>query len=173
MDEFRAYVSGATEGGLAVGRIMADSFLGVGMVLEGDFGGGVGFVEETERIHTGWGTPYAQMIRDTDLGEIYLQMVIGGERPAMATMLRNFWFLVRTLPVAARRAQHHLEAALEWGRAHDAPARIAGALTNLGLLHQAKKRGDQANECFAEAREVAEANEMPELVKKIDAALSK
>ncbi len=90
----------------------------------------------------------------------------------MAVMLRNFWFLVRTLPVASRRAQNHLEAALEWGRAHDGTAIIATNLANLGLLHQSKKRADQAKVYFAEAREIAEANDMPELVKKIDAALS-
>lgn len=165
------YVTAQTRSGMAIGRITADPMVGVGMVLCGDLGRGIGAIKETERLHAGWGSPFARSIRDGLLGEIYLQMVVG-ERPPMAVMLRNFWFLARTLPVAARRAQNHLEAALEWGRAHDSPATIAANLTNLGLLHQSKKRTDRANACFAEAREIAEANEMPELVKKIDAALS-
>lgn len=166
----RDYVSDAIRSGLAIGLPTSEQLVGVGMVLEGDFGGGIRAIAESERLHTSRGSPFARPFRDEMLGETYLQMAIGGEKPPLAVMLRNFWFLARTLPVAARRARHHLEAALEWGRAHDSPATVAVSLTNLGLLHQAKKRTVHAKACFDEARDVAQANEMQEIVKKIDAA---
>ena len=52
------------------------------------------------------------------------------------------------------------------------PALLAWALTDLGRLHAAKKRRDQARACLDEARSVAEAIEEPVMVERIDKVLA-
>ena len=105
------------------------------------------------------------------LGEIYLEVALGEEKPPLKVLLRNLGFVLRTVPFAKAKARRHLSLALAEARRMDAPSFAARILYDLGRLSRAQKRGPEAEAAFAEARALAETAEAPALLAKIDAAL--
>lgn len=142
------------------------------MVLNGDIAAGVRSIEDSAREFASWGDIGGPAMADLFLGEIYLEMATGKDKPPPAVMRRNLWFLLRTLPFAAAKARRHLEAAARFYRDYDMPALQAWALIDLGRLHAAKKRADDARACLDEALPLAQSSEEPALVERIDAALA-
>ena len=156
-------------------RMIAGAFdlpLGATMVMAGDMAKGIRFIEEATERMAGWGQTIAHAFGHATLGQIYLEMAIGRERPEFSVILRNIGFLIRTMPFAAAKARRHLEAAIDDFRRLDAPYFIAANLSNLGLLHASKGRSAEAKACFEEARSIAAAVEAGALVNNIDAALA-
>ena len=93
-------------------------------------------------------------------------------RPEGGIILKNLGFIVRTMPVAARKARHHFEEAIRIGRQCGGHGGVAQSLLNLGLLAKAKKRPDEARAYLEEAREVAAPLGWPLIEDKIDAAFA-
>jgi hypothetical protein len=160
------------DGGLVIPLNSGDPPMGLGMVLVGEIAGGIGWIEETKRRLSSRAAAVGVANCDLFLGAIFLEMAVGENKPPFSVMRRNFWFLMRTLPFAAAKARRHLESAAAFYREHDMPALLAWALTDLGRLHTAKKRRDQARACLDEARPVAEAIEEPVMVERIDKVLA-
>ncbi len=106
------------------------------------------------------------------LGELYLQMTLATEHLPFRVVLKNLGFLLRTVPVATRKARSHLEKALATFRALDSPSYAARTLMDLGLLDQAKNRPDDARSKLDDARAIAESVEATVLVEEIDSALA-
>ena len=71
-------------------------------------------------------------------------------------MLKNIIFLLKTIPFAARRAESHLNKAIEICRELGAKGILASALLDLGNLHKAKRRIEQARDHIAEAVQLFE-----------------
>ncbi len=150
----------------------ADLPCGLALVMSGRMAEGVRLIEDSARRYADLGQPYANAYAHYYLGEIYLQMVLGTERPPLSVILRNLGFILRTVPVVAAKARNHLEAAAEQSRVLDTPSFLAMSLYSLGLLESAKKRPQDARAHLDEAREVAAAVEAEALVDKIDEALA-
>jgi hypothetical protein len=94
------------------------------------------------------------------LGEIYLQMAIGTKKPTPVIILKNLWFLLRTLSVARRKARRQFEEVVRGARACNMPGLLARALYGLGVLSVAEKRLHEARSHFEEALQVAETSEL-------------
>ena len=156
------------DGGLHLALVAADAPYGLAMILTGDIAGGVKWIEESSKRFEAWGFHSGPATANLYLGEVYLEMAIGDDKPSWAVMRRNLWFLLRTLPFAAAKAQRHLEDAERYFRDYDMPALLSWALADLGRLHAAKKRNDRARACLDEARPLAEAVEQPVLGERID-----
>ncbi len=144
---------------------------GAALVGTGEMARGTRLIAEAADRIARLGQPFAHAYGEWILGEIYLRMVLGEERPPLPIILRNLGFLLRTLPVAARKARRHIEAAVEHARRLDMPSRLAMSLYSLGLLHKAKRRPAEARACLEEARPIAASVEAATLVDQIDAAL--
>jgi len=145
---------------------------GAARVLAGQMADGVDFIEETNRRFAAWGNETVPVIGHMILGEIYLQMALGKDKPPLSMIMRNLGFVLRTLPVAHRKARRHLEFAVHGAREVDAPGYLARSLLDLGLLCQAKKRAEEARAYLEEARKIAEPLQSPVLNGKIRAALA-
>jgi class 3 adenylate cyclase/tetratricopeptide (TPR) repeat protein len=145
---------------------------GIALIMTGRMAEGVRLIENAARRYAELGQPLAEPLGNYFLGEIYLRMALGAERPSLSVILRNLGFVLRTAPVAAAKARRHLEAAADRCRAIDAPLYLAMSLYGLGLLDSAKKRPQEARAHLDEAREVAASVEAETLVDKIDAALA-
>jgi hypothetical protein len=107
-----------------------------------------------------------------NLGEIYLQMALGKEKPPPGVLLRNLGFILRTAPFAARKARRHLMDALRIFRELDAPSAVAWALMDLGILETARKKSSEARIHLEEARVLARSVDASGLSGKIDEALA-
>lgn len=142
------------------------------LVLAGEWGKGVRWIEAAVRRYKAWGQPFARALGDQYLGLIYLKMAEGGPRPPLAVVLRNLGFALKAVPFAARLGRRHLETAAHEYRRLNMPYYLAECLFHLGVLHQAKGRTREARVCFDEARKVAAAVEASALCERIDAARS-
>jgi tetratricopeptide (TPR) repeat protein len=94
------------------------------------------------------------------LGEIYLQLALGTDRPPFRVILKNLWFLLRNMPVAHRKARRHFEEVARSARAYEMPGYLAKALYRLGLLSRAEKDFGKALSFFEEALQVAETEKL-------------
>lgn len=91
----------------------------------------------------------------------------------MAVILKNFWFLLRTLPRAKSLARKHLNRALTYFRHIDAPGSIAMVLFDLALIDLKQNRKETARQQLDEALTLAQSVEADALADKISAALGK
>ena len=90
------------------------------------------------------------------LGRIYLQLVEGDKPASLSMMAKNIGFLLKNVPSAAKKAEKHFNQAIEITEEIGAKNYSALAYLDLGLLHRAKKRTDQAKECISMAIELFE-----------------
>ena len=85
------------------------------------------------------------------LGNVYLQMVQGGEKPRLSVLIKNMGFLIKNAPLAARKAEAHFNNASEQAKKYGNKGTLGNIYLNLGALHKARKREDKAKECITEA----------------------
>jgi class 3 adenylate cyclase len=153
-------------------QVGCDPPLGVAMLIEGDFAGGVRFIKVAIERNEREGCPVARDFARIFLAEIYLAFLAPKQKLPLSVVLRNLPFLIRTIPTARRRA---LELLMQ---ARNNPS-FAGTTyfraridADLGTLHKLAKRRAEARLYFMQARPVAESLGVTGLLSKIDAALA-
>ncbi len=149
-----------------------DLQLGVARVLLGDITQGVRWIEASMQRFEDWGFALGKGQGHLILGEIYLTMVLGTQKPSIGVVLKNLWFLLRVAPFAASNARRHLQHAERFFRAHDAPFFHAWALLDLGLLASARRDHEGAKGLLREAHEIASAEEATFFCKRIEQSLA-
>ena len=142
------------------------------MVLAGKMAAGVRWIEDCIRRFAESGNETDPAFGHLILGEIYLQMVLGEKKPPLKTLLRNLGFVLRTLPLAARKAERHLQEAVRRAQEVGMPLHLARGLLDLGLLCQAKRRPAEARRYLEEARQIADPLALVPLSKRIRQALA-
>jgi len=90
------------------------------------------------------------------LGQVYLQILERKGPISLSTMARNIGFLVKDLPLASKKAEDHLNESIRAAREIGANWVLGQAYLNLGFLHRASGKRDQARECLAAAIQVLE-----------------
>ena len=168
----RRDIQTAQEHGLIFNMAVPTMVIGVGTVLRGEMALGVRTIEDAVTRFTALGQEIIRATGDSFLGQVYLQMAIGGEKPPLSVMLRNIGFLLRTLPAAEKKARRCFESAAALHRSFDMPFPLAQNLYSLGLLDKAKKRSVEARTRFEEARAIAASVEATALVDQVDAAMA-
>ena len=77
--------------------------------------------------------------------------------PKSPTLLvKNFDFLVTKLPFASKKAEKHFTNAIDAAKQIGAKCFLGQAYLDLGLLHKAKGRKDQAREFISQAAQAFE-----------------
>jgi len=84
------------------------------------------------------------------LGKVYSQIATG-PTPAFSIMAKNIGSLIKNVPFAGKKAEEHFNKAIELFREIGAKGFLGPTYLDLGLLHKARKRTDQARECLSEA----------------------
>ena len=152
-----------------------DYQLGIALVLIGRINDGVRWIEQSIERFQEWGyPPVFAALGHLMLGELYLGFVIPdpAHKPDPWILLKNIWFVLRTMPLAARKARYHLEKAVTFSRDHDAPAYLAWSLLDLGRLEAAKGDKRVAATLLEEALERADAVDAYETSRKVLLALA-
>lgn len=135
-----------------VGRL----FQGIISITRGHLNQGVTTVQDLLIEWTDNGNRYRLATGEHLLGKIYLQMVMGSESRSFSFIARNIGFLVKNVPFADRKAEAHFNRAIEVAHKIDAQSLLGQVKLDLGLLHHAKKRPEQARQCISEAIELFE-----------------
>ena len=163
-------MNGQTEAGREIGRAILEweskgmlhtieSFkmvMGVGLFMLGDMALGINEIEAATLQAESSGQTMFIPFGDFCIGQVYLQMAISEDRPPLSVMLRNFVFLLRTLPFVKQKARHYLQSALEKYRIQDNTSAIARCLYSIGSLDLAENHFDEAKINFQEAHDLAQ-----------------
>ncbi len=149
----------------------AAGWLGIVAIIKGNLSKGIKLVEETRQSvkiseRKGWLAFWENM-----LGTLYMQMVQGGEKPSLSFLAKNIGFIIKNAPQADRKAKVHFNKAIEQANEVGVKGTIGQAYLNLGLLHKAKNRIDQARESFIEAIKIFEETEAEGFLKQAKDAL--
>lgn len=139
---------------------MVDMPFGKAMVMAGQISQGVTHIHDSMAYWAALGNYTQRVWGNEHLGDVYLQLAMGKRALSPRIFLRNLCFLVRTLPVAHRKARHHFEEVVRDARAYKMPGYLAKALYGLGLLSRAKKDLKEARSLLDEALKVAEASDL-------------
>jgi tetratricopeptide (TPR) repeat protein len=84
------------------------------------------------------------------LGYVYSQIATG-PTPAFSIMAKNIGFLVKNVPFAGKKAEEHLNKAIELFREIGANGKLGAVYLDLGLFYKARKKNQQARGCISEA----------------------
>jgi len=134
----------------------AQAFLGVVLIAKGKMSQGLKLLEEGRTVFLANGRRFYYAQTEYLLGKVYMQIVQGEGESSLSTMIKNIGFIVKNVPFASRQAEKHINAAIEVAKEIGAKGILGGAYYDLGLLHKAKKRIDQARQCISEAIKVFE-----------------
>jgi class 3 adenylate cyclase/tetratricopeptide (TPR) repeat protein len=141
-------------------------------IAKGRMGKGMSMLLESiqtfERLE--WKCSYA--LSEYILGKVYLGMALGEGKVSLSVMLKNLGFLLKELPFAARRGRAHLSQAIDAAQEIGANGTLAAAHLDLGKLHKAKGRIDQAREHISEAVRLFEQCEADAFLKQAKEALA-
>jgi class 3 adenylate cyclase/tetratricopeptide (TPR) repeat protein len=132
------------------------AMLGLVSIAKGRMGQGLKMIEETLRAchENQWRTWYVAL--EHALGQVYLQIVDKSATVSLSTMTKNVGFILKNVPSAAKKAAEHFNKAIEVAKEIGAKGIEGKAYLDLGHLHQAKGRSDQARDCFSTAVRIFE-----------------
>jgi class 3 adenylate cyclase len=140
-------------------RQLASAYLGVVLFAKGHMAKGLKRIQEAQRSFIENQRKNGYILSENLLGKIYLQMVERSKPVPAKVLARNFGFLVRTVPFASRRAEYHLIRSIKASEEVGNKARLAAACLDLGMLHQAKGRVEEARNCIAKSIQIFEQTE--------------
>jgi tetratricopeptide (TPR) repeat protein len=118
----------------------ANAFYGIVSAAMGNLANGVDLIQEQIQRHRRRGKRNHNLIFTHMLGRFYFSLVRRQGPWNSRAVLKNAWFLLRTLPVASRLAERHLRDAVDIGTQIHANLRLALANLDLGMLYSHKKR---------------------------------
>jgi tetratricopeptide (TPR) repeat protein len=139
------------ESGCEVWGTPALMYLGIISTAKGHMSEGLKMIEDARQVFQKNERKWYLARTECILGKIYLQMVEGAKPINLSTMVKNIGFLVKSVPFAGKRAEDHLNKAIKTAKEIGANGILGEAYLELGLLHRAKGKGEQAMECISEA----------------------
>jgi tetratricopeptide (TPR) repeat protein len=160
------------EVGCEVWGTMAEMLAGITYVTSGQMSKGIKMVEQVRDAYQKNQRKGTLVIPEYVLGVIYLQIVEGENLPSLSVLARNIGFMVKNVPSAAKKAEDQFNRAIKIAKEVGSNIYLARAYLDLGLLHKAKKRTDQAKECISKAVELFEQCEAEVFLQQAKAALA-
>jgi tetratricopeptide (TPR) repeat protein len=142
--------------GCEVWGTTAEILVGLTYIANGQMGQGLKMVEKARDAHQKNKRRGRLPMPEYVLGKIYLQIMEGENLPSFSILARNIGFMVKNVPAAAKKAEDHFKRSIEVAKEVGAKGWMAASYMDLGLLHKAKKRTDQAKECISKAIELFE-----------------
>jgi len=137
--------------GCEVWGTLAEILVGVTYIGIGQMSQGLKMVEEVRDTYQKNKRRGTLAMPEYILGNIYLQIVEGENLPSFSILARNIGFMVKNVPSAGKKAEAHFKRAIEIAKEIGAKGWMARAYLDLGLLHKAKSRSEQARECISKS----------------------
>jgi class 3 adenylate cyclase len=149
-----------------------DGIWGVALVLHGEIGSGIRWIEQAilKREREGY-LAVADWYR-MFLCEIYLEIISGKDRPPMKVLLRNFFMLATVIVTARKRIPALVERVRDNSRLDPDGCHIGRCEMILGLLYKAKRRPALAIQHLTEAKRILSQSGSTPVLAKIEAALT-
>jgi tetratricopeptide (TPR) repeat protein len=129
---------------------IAISFLAPQLVAKGQMSEGLKMLEENQRSLLSNQRLSFYANSEMIMGAIYAQIATG-PKPGLGVMARNFAFLAKNAPVAAKRAEDHFNKAIDICKKIGAKWYEGMAYFEFGRFYQARKKNDPARDCLSAA----------------------
>jgi class 3 adenylate cyclase/tetratricopeptide (TPR) repeat protein len=129
----------------------AEALQGIVFIAGGKLSQGVKMTENTKQIWLETGSKYRYATVEHLLGNLYLKLILGDGPRKLSFFSKNIGFFIRRAPIAARKAEVHFNNAIAAAAEIGANAVLGRAKLDLGLLHRAKGRTDQARQCIQDS----------------------
>jgi hypothetical protein len=131
-----------------------DTTWGVTLVLQGEIGAGIRWIERAILAREREGYPDMAGVYRIYLCEIYLEIITGREKPPIKVLMRNFFTLAVIMVTAEKRIRGLVERVRQNPRFDPNGHHIGHCEMILGLLHKAKKKRALAVRHLTEARRI-------------------
>jgi tetratricopeptide (TPR) repeat protein len=150
----------------------AQVFLGVVTIAKGNMTAGFNMIEDARKSFVRENRKYFIALTEYVLAKIYAQIVEGAGPINILSLAKNIGFLIKNVPFADKKAISHFENAIAVSKEIDSKSVLGPAYLDLGLLHSAKKRSEQAKEYISKAIRIFEEWEAQIYLKQAQEALA-
>ena len=155
-EAFEAVASFSRNFGCELLGTPTNAMLGVLSIAKGQMNQGLSMVEQALRTMLESKRRCWYSATEHSLGQVYLQIVNKSVPVTLSTMVKNIGFILRNVPSAGTKAEEHFNKAIQVANEIGAKGILAQAYLDLGLLHKAKGRLEQARECITESVQIFE-----------------
>jgi class 3 adenylate cyclase/tetratricopeptide (TPR) repeat protein len=151
----------------------ADCSIGTAMLLGGQLKEAIRHLEKALAASEEHGDVYAATWNRIALAEIYVAILSNSGKPSLRALMTNLGVIVTGKILGAGRALALLDEARNSKQVHERGVLRARIDLNVGLLLERKRQFDAARQRLLSARAAAEAQDVPPMVARIDAALAR
>jgi tetratricopeptide (TPR) repeat protein len=109
---------------------------------------------------------------EDSMGKVYSQIVQREGTKDISMLAKNIGFLVKEAPFADKKAGKHFKKAIDVSKEIGANGILGDTYLDLGLLHKAKGRTEQAKKCISDAIQVFEQCKAESYLKQAKEALA-
>ncbi|NIS68718.1 MAG: AAA family ATPase, partial [Proteobacteria bacterium] len=169
--ELREVAAYSKDFGCEVLGTPAQFSLGGVAIATGNISRGLKAVEEYIRRSRENGRKSCYALFQHGLGKVYLQIVERKGPISPSMMAKNIRFLLKDLPFASKKAEDHFNESIKAADEIGARSILGQAYLDLGRLHRANRKKDQAKECFSAAIQAFEQCEAEVYLRKARDAL--
>ncbi|MEN6464757.1 MAG: adenylate/guanylate cyclase domain-containing protein [Syntrophaceae bacterium] len=138
---------------------VAKLYTGIITVINGDLKRGITMIEEVSREYLDSKLKYRYAVCNHLLGQIYSQLVPGAEggtKISFSFIVKNFGFLIKTVPSAFRKAKFHFLKAVEVSDEIGAMSILGQAWYDLGYLYGSRGQLQKGRDCIEKSIAVFE-----------------
>jgi class 3 adenylate cyclase len=153
-------------------RVFTDGSWGVTLVVRGEVGAGIRFLEQAISAADREGFGFLADINRLLLCEVYLEIISGNAKPPLKILVRNFFALATVMFTAERRIRSLGEQIRENPLFDPNSLHIGRCEMILGLLYKAKKKRPLSVRHLIEAKRIVAQSGPTAMLAKIDAALA-
>jgi predicted ATPase/class 3 adenylate cyclase len=171
-EAFEAVASFSRNFGCELLGTPTNAMLGILSIAKGQMNQGLSMVEQALRIMLESKRRCWYSAIEHSLGQVYLQIVNKSVPVNLSTMVKNIGFILRNVPYAGTKAEEHFKKAIQIAKEIGAKGILAQAYLDLGLLHKAKGRIEQARECITESVQIFEQYEAEARLKQAKESLA-
>lgn len=139
------------EHGVEIWGTSAQAGLGLFLIAKGELSDGVKITETILSVCLENRSKFRYATIQFLLGNVYLQVAERSGPKGLSFFTKNIRFLVKNIPFAGRKAEHHFNEAIKVCKEIGANGTLGQSYLALGFLHKRKKRKDQAKQFFSEA----------------------
>jgi class 3 adenylate cyclase/tetratricopeptide (TPR) repeat protein len=170
-DTLREPVHFGKEYGFGSCGIYAYAFQGLLSIIQGKMSAGIAKLEEALNQVKKNGRRCVSANLEHVLGYVYLQIVKGDGPKSFSFLAKNIGFIIKDVPVAAKKAETHFKRAIEIAKEIGANGVLAETYLELGSLYKVKRKTEQARDCLSKAIKIFEQNEAEFFIKQAKQAL--
>jgi tetratricopeptide (TPR) repeat protein len=126
------------------------------LIARGNLSRGIKNLHRLQADFSENGQKYFFAVGESILGNIYIQMIKSKTPKDFKVIAKNIGFLMKTVPLAAKKAERHYRAAIETANEIGAKGVLGQSYLGLGHLCKIKKRNDEATQYISNAIDIFE-----------------